>query len=92
VGLLPEFPYRQASVTLALNDILVAFTDGISEAMNPRDEEWGEERLIEAIKACDGLSARATIDRLMAAADTFAAGAPQHDDMTLVVVHVVPAS
>lgn len=89
VGLLPNFPYRQACVTLEPGDVFIGFTDGISEAMNPSDEEWGEERMLEAARECDELSASDIIARLIAGADQFAAGAKQHDDMTLVVVRVV---
>jgi len=89
VGLLPNFPYTQATVQLEAGDVLLAFTDGISEAMNPMDEEWGEERLIETAKGCDGMSAADTLARLVQRADEFAAGAPQHDDMTVIVVRVV---
>ena len=90
VGMLPSFPYQQATVTLAPGDLLVAFTDGISEAMNPADEEWGEERMMEAAKDCDGLNATDTIARIMTAADAFAAGAKRHDDMTLVILRTLP--
>jgi sigma-B regulation protein RsbU (phosphoserine phosphatase) len=69
--------------------VLVAFTDGISEAMNPEDEEWGEDELLNAAKACEGLSAAETILRLVDGADRFANGAKQHDDMTVMVVRVV---
>lgn len=89
VGLLPAFPYTQATVALEPGDVLLAFTDGISEAMNPEEEEWGEESLIEAAKACEGLSASDTIARLVEAADRFAGDAKQHDDMTLMVVRVL---
>jgi phosphoserine phosphatase RsbU/P len=89
VGLLPNFPYTQATVQLEIGDLLLAFTDGISEAMNPAEEEWGEERLIETAKSCDGLSAADMLARLVEGADEFAAGAPQHDDMTLIVVRVL---
>jgi sigma-B regulation protein RsbU (phosphoserine phosphatase) len=65
------------------------FTDGISESMNARNEEWGEHRFIEFASACPGLSASETLIRIMAAAEEFAAGAPQHDDMTLVVLRVL---
>ena len=68
---------------------MVLFTDGVSESMNVRDEEWGEERLIETVAACSGLPARDTIARIMQSADAFAAGAPQSDDMTLVVLRVL---
>lgn len=91
VGLLKDVAFSQESIVLAPGDVLVAYTDGVSEAMNPADEEWGEEKLIETIQACDGLSARDTLARIMAGADHFAAGAKQHDDMTLTVIRVLPA-
>ena len=56
--------------------------------MNNANEEWGEERMIEAIKGCAGLGAAETIEQLIRAADDFACGAKQHDDMTLVVLRV----
>jgi sigma-B regulation protein RsbU (phosphoserine phosphatase) len=86
VGLLETFPYQQAAVNIAPGDVFVAFTDGISEAMNSEDEEWGEEKMIETIKACDGTTPSQMITRIMQAADSFVAGAKQHDDMTLVVL------
>jgi phosphoserine phosphatase RsbU/P len=89
VGLLPHFPYTQATVQMEPGDFFLAFTDGISEAMNPDDEEWGEEQLIETAKACNGLAAADTIAFIVDAADRFAAGAKQHDDMTIMVVRVV---
>lgn len=88
VGLLPDFPYQQADIRLNAGDVLVGFTDGISEALNPAEEEWGEERLIDAVKSCEGLDARQTVANLMKAADAFINGAKQHDDMTLVVLRV----
>ncbi|HME10067.1 MAG TPA: ATP-binding protein [Bryobacteraceae bacterium] len=69
-------------------DLIVLFTDGVSESMNVRDEEWGEERLIELAKTCHGLPALEVMRRILAAAQAFAAGAAQHDDMTLVVLRV----
>lgn len=89
VGLLRDFPYSQAVVTLEPGDVMVGFTDGISEAMNVQEEEWGEDQLIEAVRARRNLSAAEMIPYLMSAADDFAAGAKQHDDMTLVVVRVI---
>ena len=86
VGLLESFPYDQGFVTIAPDDIFIAFTDGISEAMNNADEEWGEERMMEAIYNCASLKPSEIIARIMEAADAFVAGAKQHDDMTLVVI------
>jgi len=89
VGLLRNSPYQQGSFAMQHGDLLVCFTDGVSEAMNPADEEWGEERLIAAAQGCDGLGAAEIVTRVIEAADRFAAGAPQHDDMTLVVLRVL---
>jgi len=89
VGLLPECAYEQAEVCLTPGDLLVIYTDGFSEAMNPHLEEWGENRLISAIAACNGLPAKDSIARIMQAADAFASGAPQSDDMTLVILRAV---
>jgi phosphoserine phosphatase RsbU/P len=86
VGLLESFPYDQGVVMIAPDDIFIAFTDGISEAMNNADEEWGEERMMEAIYNCASLKPSEMIARIMRAADVFVDGAKQHDDMTLVVI------
>jgi len=85
IGLLPACGYEQGSVTLAVGDLLAAFTDGISEAMNADDQEWGEERLIASVLPARTLAPSALISHIMTAADSFVGRAPQHDDMTLVV-------
>jgi sigma-B regulation protein RsbU (phosphoserine phosphatase) len=87
IGLLKQC-YRQGSFPLESGDLAVLFTDGISESMNARDEEWGEDSLIEFAKACYGGPAFEVMTRILAAAGAFAAGASQHDDMTLVVLRV----
>ena len=89
VGLMESFPYQQGSVPLTRGDILVAYTDGISEAMNASDEEWGEDRMMKTIDNCAHLPAHEILERVFTAADAFVAGAKQHDDMTLVVLRAV---
>lgn len=86
IGLFGPAKYTQAEVEMAAGDLLVAFTDGISEAMNAADEEFGEDRLIEVVRSAGAVSPGELIDRIFAACDAFAAGAPQHDDMTVVVL------
>jgi sigma-B regulation protein RsbU (phosphoserine phosphatase) len=88
IGLLPVAAYTQCAIDLAPGELLVGYTDGVSEAMNPDDEEWGEARMAEAVRGCVGLHAKDVVERIMAAADGFARGARQHDDMTLVVLRV----
>lgn len=87
IGLLPQ-PYQRGTFLHEAGDLVVLFTDGVSESMNARDEEWGEERLIELAKTCHALPAKEGMRRILAAAQAFAGGAPQHDDMTLVVLRV----
>lgn len=89
VGLLENFAYEQGCISLAAGDLLVAYTDGISEAMNAAEEEWGEERMMETIERSNGSRAQELLENIFNAADAFVAGAKQHDDMTLVILRVL---
>jgi phosphoserine phosphatase RsbU/P len=86
VGLIENADYLQGSVRISPGDLLVAFTDGISEAMNLEDEEWGEDRLLDSIRGCQSKTAQELLECVFADATQFAGAAPQHDDMTLVVL------
>lgn len=86
VGLLPTAPYTEQSLTLMPGDLLLMFTDGVSEAMAHDDEEWGEQRMIASAEQCSGNTADAIVKDLFRNVDAFTAGAPQHDDMTLLVL------
>ena len=88
VGLLAGAAYEQQMLHLLPGDILLAFTDGISEAMNGAEDEWGEDRMVAEAQAHADLNAANLLQRLFCAADEFAAGTPQHDDMTLIVLQI----
>jgi len=88
VGLFGPAHYTQGSIRLESSDTLLLYTDGVSETMNAAEDEFDEERLIAAVRSGAALKATDLIDHIMKACDEFAAGAPQHDDMTLVVVRV----
>ena len=88
VGLLRAGAWETGQVKLERGDLLVAFTDGISEAMNQADDEWGEDRLISAVRAMQAAPAKAILEHVMKSADAFVAGAPQFDDMTLIVAYL----
>lgn len=88
VGLLRNLPYEEQTIALAAGDVLIAYTDGIREAMRIDDEEWGEERMIAAALAARDRSARQIVGDMFRAVDEFTGGAPQHDDLTLVVFKV----
>lgn len=90
VGMLPPIlvNYSQGVIELKPGDLLVGFTDGISEAMNPNEEEWGEAAVLAELKTVDGMPCKEILEHIVAAADRFADGAQQHDDMTMIVLRV----
>jgi serine phosphatase RsbU (regulator of sigma subunit)/heme/copper-type cytochrome/quinol oxidase subunit 4 len=92
LGAFGDSTYQQGNLVLEPGDLLVAFTDGVSECMNALDEEWGEHRLLEALQSSDGLGPGEIIKQVTREAQTFAGGSPQFDDMTLLVLQrqVVP--
>jgi sigma-B regulation protein RsbU (phosphoserine phosphatase) len=89
VGIFTEVHYEQAQIQLQPYDVLIAFTDGISEAMTEEYEEWGEERLVAASRMSTHLSARDIVSAVIVSADRFTAGAPQNDDLSLVALKVL---
>jgi sigma-B regulation protein RsbU (phosphoserine phosphatase) len=85
LGVFPETAYEQGEVALAPRDRLILFTDGITEARNAADEEFGEERLVNLAVANRSCSAPALQARLAEAVAAFAGGEFQ-DDATLIVL------
>ncbi len=79
---------EEAEVPLDPGDLLVFFTDGLSEAMNPQSELFGERRLRDVIEQASQLGSEELKERILDEIRRFAAGAAQHDDMTLVVLKV----
>jgi sigma-B regulation protein RsbU (phosphoserine phosphatase) len=88
VGLFPEVSFEQGVIALHPGDVLIAFTDGVSEAMNRDDEELGELRLAELILGSTGKNATEIRDHIDAGTQAFVGGASQHDDLTLLVARV----
>ena len=80
----PIFAPRE-TVRLAAGDVLVLFTDGVSEAMNPHEEEWGEERLQCLGRECERCAAQETLGRIVDAVRAHSTGTTQSDDITLLV-------
>jgi len=73
-------------IKLKKNDMLVIYTDGVTEAMNERREQYGEERLIKVIKECGRKSPQEFIDRLSEDIKSFTGDMPQNDDITVVAI------
>jgi sigma-B regulation protein RsbU (phosphoserine phosphatase) len=87
LGVFPDWEYREEHVDLEPGDRLVLFTDGITEIANATGEEFGEERLMELLRANRALDAEAIEKRVMAAIAEFSGGNFQ-DDATLIVTAV----
>jgi sigma-B regulation protein RsbU (phosphoserine phosphatase) len=85
LGVLPDAGYEQARVAIGSGDRLLLFTDGITEARNAGDEEFGEDRLLEAAVAHRACSAPALQARLADEVVSFTGGRLQ-DDATLIVL------
>lgn len=79
-------PYEEGSVTLLPDDLLVLYTDGVSESMSAEGEEWGEEKLVSLVKRNLADDPEATISRVVDAVKEHSKNAPQSDDITMVVV------
>ena len=89
-GLLNDAQYRMETLPLAPGDILLACTDGVTEARNAAEEEFGESRLERTVLRHPAGSAAALRDRIVDEVDRFRGAAPQQDDITVVVARVAP--
>ncbi|MGD9029574.1 MAG: PP2C family protein-serine/threonine phosphatase [Anaerolineae bacterium] len=86
LGVYADVTWERRAVPLAPGDVLVLYTDGITEAQNGQEVFFGKERLLEIAKANVGRSAREIQDVLLAAVHEFVGEAPQFDDITLMVL------
>ena len=87
LGLFPDLDYAESSVTLVPGDFLVLYTDGITEAMNGRNEQFTADRLDEILAHCT-LSAKQMVDAILVGIDGFTEHLDPHDDQTLVVAKI----
>jgi predicted permease len=88
IGLFPQMLYEEAAVDLYAGDVLVMFTDGVTEALSVDGEEFGEARLQLLVREVASLPVQQISVRLADALRTWTQGAPQHDDLTFVLMKV----
>ena len=86
LGWLEDFDYTEEVVPFNEGDILVTFSDGISEAMNLLEEEFEEDHILDVINENLNASPQELTDKLVSSVQAHAGTAPQADDMTLVVI------
>ncbi len=89
LGIVEGTPYASDSTTIEAGDWLAIFTDGVTEAENTASQEYGEGRLMAALIANTAATPQALLNGIMMDIDRFVAGAPQHDDITLMLLKAV---
>jgi phosphoserine phosphatase RsbU/P len=86
VGIFAESPYQVGTTRLESGDWLVIFTDGIVEAVNGKDEEYGEPELIQVLDRGSVAAPAELLRRLLGELDKYVGNTPQHDDMTCLLL------
>ena len=89
MGVIPEMVINEEVVTLKPGDLVVMYTDGVTEAFNDKLEEFGEGRLKEVARTCRFIPAGEVTERILSAIHAFTGTTPQSDDITLVVLRVI---
>jgi serine phosphatase RsbU (regulator of sigma subunit) len=86
LGLFSGMNYGEARCSLEPGDLLLLYSDGVTEAVSPADEEFGEQRLIDLVASLPGVPAAAVVEAIRAAVESWSAGQPPADDITVVAV------
>ena len=86
VGMFEQATFDDQTIQLEPGDVLVAFSDGITEARNADGDEFGEGRLLSCVTSCRALAAAALLQRVFEAVHQFTVTGAQDDDLTVLVL------
>ena len=86
LGINADVKFTRGVVTMGARDLLVIFTDGLIEAVNDAEQEFGEARVLEVVKSSDNAGAHGTLKNLLSAVESFVGHARQHDDLTCLLL------
>jgi sigma-B regulation protein RsbU (phosphoserine phosphatase) len=86
LGMWTDKTYEAGNLILQPGDWLVIFTDGVVEALNGRDEEYGEQRLLNVLQGGTAATPEELLRRIMSDLDVFVGPTPQHDDVTCMLL------
>jgi sigma-B regulation protein RsbU (phosphoserine phosphatase) len=89
LGAVEETDYAETAVSLENGDAIVFYTDGVTEANNASGEMFGEQRLVNTIRANGGLPAGELMEKIKSEVIAFSNGVPQADDITMIVLKVL---
>jgi serine phosphatase RsbU (regulator of sigma subunit) len=90
LGIRPAIEYKQYKVQMNRGDILAIYSDGVTEAATPNDEEFEIENLVKTLRANSTESAATMIEEVNKALTAWTVGAPPADDITLIVARLLP--
>jgi serine phosphatase RsbU (regulator of sigma subunit) len=86
LGLFPDAVYEEETVKLEPGDVIAVFSDGVSESVNCKDEQYEEHRIAECVKKNAACEPAVILERLLVDVRTFSEGAPQPDDLTAMIL------
>jgi sigma-B regulation protein RsbU (phosphoserine phosphatase) len=86
LGLFAQAQYQTETFKLQPDDHLVLYTDGVIEALNLAEEEYGMDRMVKLLRANARANSREILTRLQESVLAFSANAPQHDDITMMIL------
>lgn len=86
LGLLPNLPYGEEQLQLGPGDLLALFSDGVTEAQDGEENEFGEERVVALLRQVADRPAQRIVDEVFIEIDRYAGEAPQYDDITLFIL------
>jgi sigma-B regulation protein RsbU (phosphoserine phosphatase) len=88
IGMFPQTRYEEGTLALHAGDVLIVFTDGVTEALNPADEEFGEDRLKDLLRAVVALPIEEMSAGIAEALKNWIQDAAQYDDLTFLLLKV----
>jgi phosphoserine phosphatase RsbU/P len=88
IGMFPQTRYEEGTLALNTGDVLIVFSDGVTEALNPAEEEFGEDRLKDLLRAVGTLPIEEMSARITHELKEWIQDAAQYDDLTFVLMKV----
>lgn len=88
LGVIENIELEEEEIQLEKGDLITLFTDGVTEAINQKEEQFGQQRLLTLIEENRGLSACEIISKIEAEVTAFSGGQPQFDDITLMIIKI----
>ena len=88
-GLFPSVKFERGHIRLRSGDIFVGYTDGITEAMDTEDKEYGRERLVETVQRERNASAREMVEVTLAEVEQFSLGGHHEDDRVMLMMKIL---